>query len=427
MRQALNVIRSRLTRPILKKGSLCGIAVTAVAISVNYGVTQYRQSTILTDQHNLIRAIYGDEGVLDNSPNSNAFIYGQIKKSNSPFILGALKLHDNLLTSQDMQQAATNPNVFIGVEGRLSEAEKVKGLNNVEEESATINLDLLRIDKHPLFKERVFSFINCNNAHLKIFFNNSLLILGTTDYDRPRTADGKQYKAWYGKESNSIDFNLVIKDPVLIKEFIMHLAKYLPASVKKALGTNYSNLASTSLTAEGSVAKLDKIRQGKLKTIFTWGPGDHKEALLKMIDGAKYSITIAQQDIQDPDIQEAIHKAAEKDSIRINIVMSQYPFRKPTNNAAIPFLEDLSRQHPATTEVFLTGREDTSSSTHIHAKVLIVDNYMYLGSANFYPAVLSNKPNHLNVGVITNEPKYVGPVTKRLQEVMDDSTTYRVR
>ncbi len=404
-------------RPSLVRLSIAAVALCA---TMAYTAYTYKCNTILSDQPEAFRSVFGNEGVLDNSPNSVAFLNRVLVTSTLASLYGSIKLHANFLTNAALQNAFVgNPHLFIGTEDRLSTPETVSGYVPVEDASVT---ELSRLDRIPALKHRVFSFVDCGNAHVKFFLNRAFLIIGTSNYDRPRTTDGQPYTQWYGKEENSSDFMVTIEREDLINEFAAHLIRYLPPTVKQALTDSFKangvDLESALYTGavESPGAKLKAIESGKLVTMFAWGPKDHKALLLDMIKGAKKSISILQQDMQDPDVQAALLEKARDPEIVINICMSKYPFRKPNLNAAKPFFDRLSQVSSKVAVSYVD--EDSKDIKHIHSKVMVVDDkYMYLGSANFYPQVLEPTFNHLNVGVITSEKHYLQPVLNQIAKI----------
>lgn len=384
----------------------------AIVVAAMVYVPIYKNNTLLSDQPWAFRSVFGNEGVLDNSPSSVTFLNNILATSSYTSLYGSIKLQDKLLTNGALQSAFIgNPQLFIGTEDRLSAPEILSGY---EADKGASTTEFTRLDRTPELKHRVFSFVDCQNAHVKFFLNRAFLIIGTTNYDSPRTSDGKPYQPWYGKEENSSDFMITLERKELINEFAAHLIRYLPPNVKQALTDSFKvngvdlESALKSGAVESPFVKLKAIESGKAATMFAWGPNDHKGLLLDMIKNAKKSISILQQDMQDPEVQSALLEKAQKSEVGISICMSKYPFRKPNTNAAEPFLDKLSQTSSKVRVTYVD--EDSKEIKHIHSKVMVIDGkYMYLGSANFYPDVLDARNNHLNVGVITSEIHYLIP------------------
>lgn len=105
-----------------------------------------------------------------------------------------------------------------------------------------------------------------------------------------------------------------------------------------------------------------------------WGPDQQRKAFLEMINGARKSIHIYQQDFQDVGIAEAVAGAA-RSGVDVRIIMMPFPFNKK---------ED--KNIPNQTLMAEAGVKIGLNTKHyIHAKVLIIDEKeMYIGSGNFY-------------------------------------------
>jgi hypothetical protein len=236
-----------------------------------------------------------------------------------------------------------------------------------------------------------------NNLHLKGLFTENGLLLGTTNLD---DADLKH-------DYRSRDFLIFTNDPSLIQE-----TRYF-----------FNTLFSGEMPSL-PLYSVNALKKGE--TRLSWGPLYHKQYLLDLIQGAKFSIDIYQQDLQDPSIREALISRAK--TIKIRILMSVYPFGEKNGNKNIPFLKELEKHG---CQIYLVGAiaPEGKAPLHIHAKVLIRDvgqpsQAMYLGSANFYPAILEEKEKNLNVGIITTDDIFITPVAHTFKEDWDAHAPY---
>lgn len=139
-----------------------------------------------------------------------------------------------------------------------------------------------------------------------------------------------------------------------------------------------------------------------------WGPEDQRSIFLKMINSAKKSIIIYQQDFQDKGIAEAVAEAA-RQGVKVEVLMMPYPFSKKEDKN-IPN-QDLIRQ--AGGQIYL------HTNYYIHAKVLLIDQedeenaMMYVGSCNFYPESIDR---NRELGVLIKDYKQVSRVLEKFHE-----------
>jgi len=129
--------------------------------------------------------------------------------------------------------------------------------------------------------------------------------------------------------------------------------------------------------------KRATVRDVKIHLIAESSPDGKRNKICNLINKAKNSIKIYQQDITDHGIMERLLQSA-KNGIKIELIMSPHPFgvNNPDNN--IKNQKDLAA---AGGSVYLIN------TVNVHAKVLIIDDQtMYLGSTNFYqPAIDKNR------------------------------------
>lgn len=396
---------------------MAAVSVAAGVAVTWYGLNSYKNRTILSDQPRLLRFIFGNEGVLDNSSKSREIVLDAIKSAEDGSIFGSVKLHDNLLTNEGLHKAFTdNKGIFVGTENRLSDAEKVQ-TQQQQAAQAGVCANNSRLDRDQRMEGRVFGFENCANAHVKFLLTPQRLFVGTTNYDIPRTMDGKPFETWYGAEENNSDFIIVIEDRKLIARFASHLIGYLPKHIIEKMNSGFKELATSSLnsTQDNALMEWDRVKKGVGSTMFACGPFGHKAVLLSMINDAKESVYIVQQDLQDEAIQGALMNKA-RCGTKIEITMSKHPFRKDKENVSMSFLERLKREVPNVVVNILENKG-------VHSKVMIVDQkFMYLGSANFYPQVLDPQHNNLNVGIVTSDVKFVQPVINSARNFVNVGT-----
>ena len=234
------------------------------------------------------------------------------------------------------------------------------------------------------------------NSHIKcLYLPEKELWIGTTNFDVPTDHEGKTI---LNEGEVRRDFCLILDDEKLMKEFDIILHKVIEN--------------------ETISWPTHSIQEDLKTTLLSWGPTQHKKDIIDLINGAQKSIKIYQQDLQDSDIKDALLKALDK-NVQIQILMSKHPFGENKENKSLKNLNELKEKGA---NVILTGeRFKDGHYVHIHAKVLMIDDTrMYLGSANFYGPTLDPHANELNVGVITQEKKYINPVLKQFDQDWKD-------
>ena len=138
------------------------------------------------------------------------------------------------------------------------------------------------------------------------------------------------------------------------------------------------------------------------------GPDNQRAVFLKMINSAKKSIRVYQQDLQDEGITKALAGAAQ-DGVKVEVIMMPYPFSKDKDNN-IPDQEYIRSKG---------GKVHLHKRHYIHAKVLLVDaedpenRILYIGSCNFYPASLDK---NREMGILTKDPKHIEKILKTFEE-----------
>lgn len=320
---------------------------------------------------------FGAIKIYDNYDGQKAFIEA-LRTIQEPVNVGTFKLNPTLKPDGTILEALRyrsdkgyKTNVLL--EDRLHEVEKRGSTSN--------NLTPSR----DLFLQTGAKFITLeqfSQSHFKILSSPNLAFVGTTNFD----GDHPEFIVR--------DFMVRIDTQKIVKEL-----------------QDITNLAIKNEKINWLIYAYDvnSIKVGE--TRLSWGPFHHLEHLVKIIDSAKKTISIYQQDLQDKVIVEAL-KNAIKRNVKVRICMSKFPFGPNVPNKNLTNLYSILEKKG---QVRLTGTLSKMGSKpiHIHAKVLIADhNIMYLGSANFYPAILQPKTNQLNVGIITRSQDAISYVEK---------------
>lgn len=317
-----------------------------------------------------------EEGVYEANFGGRQLFLQAIREAEGPIILGSYKLDKYGYLSTDLRIALRelsfhNKNCFIILEDRLTQEEKKTSVLKDKNDP----LDSFK----PTSCKLIIDIPIYSNIHFKTIVSSNLAVISTTNYaDSVRNNRIKR------------DFTLFIRD----KKLIVELRDALNGLIKgKKINPNYTYNV-RDLQAE--------------ETKLSWGPFQHKNHIIELIETAKNEILIYQQDMQDIDVVNILLQRL-KHNVKVKIIMSEYPFGKDKGNKNINNLELLIK-HGA--QVMLTGSE--GSILDIHAKILISDGEsMYLGSANFYPNVLNSSGNNLNLGVITKKKSFIKPVKYR--------------
>lgn len=146
-----------------------------------------------------------------------------------------------------------------------------------------------------------------------------------------------------------------------------------------------------------------------------WGPDHQRSTLLKMINGAQKIIRIYQQDLQDINIARTLVAAARK-KVDVRILMMETPFGEKHGNKNLPNQTLLVKAGAKV--MFIDTRY-----RNIHAKVMIADDEMYMGSCNFYtPSIDETR----ELGVLTKNPHDIGKVLDTFEADWKQATPLRV-
>jgi phosphatidylserine/phosphatidylglycerophosphate/cardiolipin synthase-like enzyme len=151
----------------------------------------------------------------------------------------------------------------------------------------------------------------------------------------------------------------------------------------------------------------DKRISPPLSSQLVWGPDNQRNVFLRMINSARKSIRIYQQDFTDVCIAQAVAGAA-RDGVKVEVVMMPYPFSK-TEDKNIPNQKLIQEAG---------GRIYLHNYHYMHAKVMIIDGedadnrLMYIGSCNFYTPSLDQTRE---LGVLTADAEQI----KQINTVFD--------
>lgn len=297
------------------------------------------------------------------------FIEG-IDKAQDYIFLGTYKIHDYLLPNKKIidalkRAAQRGVRVTLLIEKNLTDPEKKEGDGTVHKGDS-----LLAYQKLGIY------LVECPQkykaSHLKILLaDDKYAFVGTTNFD----------KKFSTEEGITRDFSIIVRDPGVIKE----LKSVLLADAKN------------------QTIPLPDYRVQDITTGYklTWGPEQHRKHFLEIIDSAKKSLDIYQQDLQDTEIVDHLIKASNR-GVALRILMSKYPFGSKHGNKNAALQQKICANHGY---VKLTP----SPPLHIHAKVMIIDGQekeavMYLGSSNFFPDAM-NKDRQ--VGLITKDKGHI--------------------
>lgn len=212
-------------------------------------------------------------------------------------------------------------------------------------------------------------------SHIKVaIIDNSAALVGNTNFDKCPKGNPER--------PPSRDFALRIDDLSVVRE------------LKK-----------------GFLADLNGTTFEASHPSIIWGPHRQREKFLKMIRNAKEHIRIYQQDLSDCAIALALcHQA--KEGIKVEVVMSPFPFGKGKPD------------HNVFNQLLITASGGTvylNDALNIHAKVLLVDDQVYIGSTNFFKNSLEQ---NRNVGIIVSNPSIVRRVNQIFEHDISQSKIF---
>jgi cardiolipin synthase A/B len=126
-----------------------------------------------------------------------------------------------------------------------------------------------------------------------------------------------------------------------------------------------------------------------------WSPGA-ETAIVSLIDSAKHSLLVENEEMDDPDVTSALESAARR-GVDVDVVMTY-------SSSWVDAFDDLTNAgvHVRT--------YSPDASLYIHAKVLVADEAtLFLGSQNFSASSLDY---NRELGISTTDSSLVGPVYK---------------
>lgn len=120
----------------------------------------------------------------------------------------------------------------------------------------------------------------------------------------------------------------------------------------------------------------------------TWSPTTSKSNMLAVIDGAKHTLSVENEEMASQDVVDHLAHAAQR-GVDVRVTMTNNP-------SYFKYLDQLSE---AGVHVDLYGR---SASPYIHAKDIVADgSNAYVGSINFSENSMNN---NRELGVVTDDP-----------------------
>lgn len=134
-----------------------------------------------------------------------------------------------------------------------------------------------------------------------------------------------------------------------------------------------------------------------------WSPTNSRSALLTLINGAKTSLAVENEEMADPDVVQALGDAAKR-GVDVEITMT----------SSSSWTDNFTTLAAAGADIGVYAR---SAKLYIHAKVIIADAGQsgasaFVGSENFSNASLNG---NRELGLITTDPGILGPLTTTLK------------
>jgi phosphatidylserine/phosphatidylglycerophosphate/cardiolipin synthase-like enzyme len=146
-----------------------------------------------------------------------------------------------------------------------------------------------------------------------------------------------------------------------------------------------------------------------------WSPGSER-ALVDLIDSARDSVSVENEEMEDPHITDALAGAARR-HVKVTVVMTE-------DSSWSDALDSL-----AAAGVEVRTYPDTESALYIHAKIVVVDpgrtdERVFVGSQNFSAAsLLYNR----ELGIVTARPTIVETLARLVASDAVGGTAWRQR
>ena len=136
-------------------------------------------------------------------------------------------------------------------------------------------------------------------------------------------------------------------------------------------------------------------------TRLVWSPVNSRQRILGLIDSARESLRIENEEMQDVEIEDHLISAASK-GVDVQVVMSPGQTGKDAN---APGLQKIQAGGVMTCLV---------KSPYIHAKIIVADNSSaFVGSENFSPTSLDH---NRELGILTQDPVVIGQLTTSFEK-----------
>jgi cardiolipin synthase A/B len=140
-----------------------------------------------------------------------------------------------------------------------------------------------------------------------------------------------------------------------------------------------------------------------------WSPTDSESQLLALINGAKHSLSIENEEMDDPTVTTALEKAAGR-GVDVKVIMTN-----DSNGYASEFNALTSAGAHVHTYAY-------TASLYIHAKVIIADGTkVFLGSENFSDYSLTK---NRELGFITTSSAILKPISSTLTSDYNGATNW---
>ena len=159
--------------------------------------------------------------------------------------------------------------------------------------------------------------------------------------------------------------------------------------------TDHADVAAIEQVFDAGLDRLRPPQPGPTGTNLVWSPGA-EAPILALIDSARHSLLVENEEMDDPDVVEALEAAARR-GVDVEVVMTY----SSSWASAFDDLVDAGVR---------VGTYSSDASLYIHAKVIVADGTTaFVGSQNFS---VSSLDYNRELGIITDDPALVGPVAR---------------